>query len=98
MTPGDRSRRIVETIAAHYGVTAAGIRGSRRGAPLIEARQAAHSALWIETTMSLPQIGRMLNRDHTTILHSIRRTGAWPERRWPSSLREVKSAVYKDAL
>lgn len=96
MIPSERTRRIIRSVAEHYGVPVAVLVGPLRRKTLTAARQAVASAVWIETNLSLPQVGRYLHRDHTTILHSIRMTGAWPARKWPTGLQDLKEAVYKD--
>lgn len=49
------------------------LRGRRRTKYVSRARQLLYWALYEATDASLPQIGRYLNRDHTTVLHGIRR-------------------------
>lgn len=69
-----RWRSIIEEVAQKHGVLMSDMRSVRRGRPLVAAR---HEAMWRmrnETSMSLPEIGRRLGgRDHTTVLHGIRK-------------------------
>lgn len=52
----------------------------QRSRPIVLARNEAAYRMKTETTMSLPAIGKRLGgRDHTTILHSIRRHKAMME-------------------
>lgn len=67
-------RDIVEQVCAKHGVTPAELTGARRAVHISAARQEAVYRMSRETNLSLPQIGkRMGGRDHTTIIHSIRR-------------------------
>lgn len=63
---------LVAAVAESFGATAAEIRDHRRTAHLVEARQVAAWALHQED-LSPGQIGRVLQRDRTTILYSLRR-------------------------
>jgi chromosomal replication initiation ATPase DnaA len=67
-------REIIAEVARRHGYSTAEIKSSRRHRGAIIARQ---EAMWLcrrETLSSLPQIGAALgNRDHTTVLHGIRR-------------------------
>jgi chromosomal replication initiation ATPase DnaA len=65
---------IIAEVAKETGLTVALLVGDRRSRPIAAAR---HYAFWRaarETGASLAAIGRMFGeRDHTTILHGIRR-------------------------
>jgi len=68
----DRWRIIVDQVAAKHNTTVNDIRSARRGHEIVVARHECFYRLRHETTMSLPQIGRMMgNKDHTTVLHGI---------------------------
>lgn len=54
-------------------VTLDQVLGETRPARVVAVRQVTAYLLRKVTAWSLPQIGRDLNRDHTTILHSVRR-------------------------
>lgn len=76
-TPVDR---IVANAADLYGVAVADILSPSRDRRVTNARQAA---CWLLRGhgMSLPAIGRALDRDHTTVLYAVRRIDADPARR-----------------
>lgn len=66
-------RQIVIEVATKHGFTVNEMVSHRRARPLVIAR---HEAMWRcfkETPCSLPQIGRLFDRDHTTVLHAIRK-------------------------
>ena len=61
---------VLQEVAGKHGCTRADLRSPRR--VFIEARQEAFYRLATECSMSLPRIGALMNRDHTTVLHGIR--------------------------
>jgi len=69
--------QIQKAVAEHYGLKQADIISERRARVVARPRQAA---MWIAkqiTTRSLPDIGRRFGgRDHTTVLHAVRRIEA----------------------
>lgn len=73
--PPPRSATIgdcVQAAAAATGVPYSAITGRSRVGSVTRARQ---MAAWLArqcTVASLPAIGRVLRRDHTTVLHSVR--------------------------
>jgi hypothetical protein len=70
----DRWRIIVDQVAAKHNVSATDVRSARRTHAVVVARHECFYRLKHETTMSLPQIGRLMgNKDHTTVLNGIHR-------------------------
>lgn len=90
-----RPRQIIRAIAGYYGVSAADIAGPRRTARIVRARQHAMIALYLECpNLSLPAIGLHLGgKDHTTVLHAVRKFGAWPHRVWPADLADLRDLM-----
>lgn len=71
MTP----RRVIEKIAKEHGVSLGLIIGQRRAKEIVAIRDKAVRAVAERfPEMSLPDIGRAFKRDHTTIIHSLRKT------------------------
>jgi hypothetical protein len=68
----DRAREVVERVAGEYGLTLDDLRSRDRSFRLVHIRRAAMRAAREETEASLPQIGRVLDRDHTTVLSALR--------------------------
>lgn len=67
-----QSDAVKRAVCAYYGISKDDLVSRRRTSPLIRPRQMAQYILRITTTMSVPQIGRLVgNRDHTTVLYSI---------------------------
>lgn len=69
-------RRIVGEVCEKYGVALDDLTGKSRVGHLIPPRQECFYRLFTETTMSNPAIGRRFNRDHTTVLHGVRKYAA----------------------
>ena len=63
--------KIFHAVARKYGVTVEDIRGKRRTREIAQARHVCIYIMRTVTDMSLPSIGRVFNRDHSTILSSI---------------------------
>ena len=77
-TPKAKAANIVKAIAAKHNLTVAEIMGRSRRRHIVRARQEAMTAIYVEFPMwSLPIIGRFFDRDHTTVLFSVKATGAW---------------------
>lgn len=79
---------IIGVVGAHYGISGIDIRSVRRDADTVWAR---HIAIWLArelTSYSMPKIGAIFGgRDHTTVLHAIRRI---------DMMREVDAAVREE--
>jgi chromosomal replication initiation ATPase DnaA len=66
-------QRIARAVAKAHRLTFTEMISHRRHRHLAYARQEAMYLMARHTTLSLPQIGRILgNRDHTTVIHGIR--------------------------
>lgn len=72
VTPHGRIALVIARVAAEYGVTADDIMGDVRSRNISWARHAAFYAVKAATGASLLRLGRIFNRDHSTILHGIR--------------------------
>lgn len=69
------TRAIIERVAQEHDVPSSFILSASRAHRAVAARDAAIRAVADERPgLSLPQIGRIFNRDHSTILHSLRKT------------------------
>lgn len=72
--PAPLLNQIRRVTASHYGISQADILSQRRTAATVLARQVAMYLCKTLTVRSLPEIGRHFgNRDHTTVLHSVRK-------------------------
>jgi chromosomal replication initiator protein len=69
--------RVMDAVAADFGVSRMDLVGFRRASSVNLPRQAAMLLARRLTNHSLPAIGRAIGRrDHTTVLHGIRRMEA----------------------
>ena len=64
---------IVSQVSKFYSIDEAVLRGSLKNKGTAEARQMAIYLIRKLTNLSLPDIGKEFGRDHSTILHSIRK-------------------------
>ena len=63
---------IISQVALYYGVDEAALRGTHRGRNVTDARQMSMYLIRSMTNLSLPDIGKVFDKNHTTVLHSIR--------------------------
>jgi hypothetical protein len=67
-------RTVMKLVALRHGLTIADIIGPVRSRPIVAARHEAIALVWTHCrAISLPAVGRMFNRDHTSILHCLRK-------------------------
>ena len=64
---------IIRCVADYYNIKPTEIVGKRRTGSIVRPRQVAIYLAKSLTTKSFPDIGREFNRDHTTVMHSIKR-------------------------
>jgi Bacterial dnaA protein helix-turn-helix len=85
------AREALQAVSTRTLVPIADILGRNRRPPIAAAR---HEAVWrvrLATGWSLPRLGRFFKRDHTTVLHSLRKM----EKR---SARDPELLAYMNAL
>ena len=63
--------KIINIVSAKYGVSASDILGQKRNKDIMLARHVCIYIIRSQTDMSYPSIGRLFNRDHSTIMSSI---------------------------
>ena len=84
-------RRITMACAEEFGVPYDQILSKQRQANIVRARHAAMYLAQMATRFSLSQLGAIFDRDHTTVLHAVRR--AHDEIRRSSEYRDQINAV-----
>jgi chromosomal replication initiator protein len=62
---------IIDTVSKYYGVTIAELKGKCRKRRIVKPRQVIMFLLRTKARMVLSDIGEVMNRDHTTVIHSI---------------------------
>ena len=67
---------IVRTVASYYGVECKDVVSKSKSRMLTRSRHVAIYFIRTLTQHSLPEIGRSFNRDHTVILHAVRKIEA----------------------
>jgi hypothetical protein len=67
---------VVEQVSAERGVPVSDIMSNRRRGLLSEARHEVMWRLFKNTTLSCVEIGRQLNKDHSSVLYAIRKREA----------------------
>jgi hypothetical protein len=72
----DRLLLILRAVAREYGAEPGDMLSPSRQGRLVQARQAAWLLLRKRTRLSLPQIGARFGRDHSTVLHGVRKMEA----------------------
>lgn len=75
MTPRERHTCFVCQASIGMGVSPRIVMGNSRARPIARARQAIMHSLHLNG-LSASEIGRILDRDHTTVIHGIRRATA----------------------
>ena len=75
LTP-DRIARATLAASRAFEVPPRAIISRRRLPTIARARQALYAALYRACETSYPQLGRLLNRDHTTVLYGVREAEA----------------------
>lgn len=74
--PKISAQTILQAVASAHGVSVGDLKGPRRWSAFVNARHHAVSLLLrLRPDLSLPLIGKLLNRDHTTIINARNR---WP--------------------
>ncbi len=71
--------RITSRVAMEYKVRPAEMRGPDRHKQFVEARWVAWAEM-VDRGYSYPQIGRFFGRDHSTVMHGVRRAREMKER------------------
>jgi hypothetical protein len=71
-------KEIIAVIARRHNVEIADIIGRSRLQHHVDARQEAIAAIYVQKPeLSLPRIGRLFDRDHTTCLYAVKKLGVW---------------------
>lgn len=78
MTPREKNLAEIDAIAELHGYTLEDILGRSKLKPLVEVRRKC--VVWMRGKgYSTTEIGRIMNRDHSTIVHSLQKMAAAAE-------------------
>ena len=92
---------VIATVACYYNVETVDMISSRRTANVVRARQIAMFVAKCLSLKSLPEIGRRFGgRDHTTILHAVRKIAAIVETNdvFAAEIEEIKRLILAPAV
>jgi chromosomal replication initiation ATPase DnaA len=90
------SREIIRAVSTVYNISRDDLFSPRRTAEIVWPRQVAMWAMKKTTKMSLPQIGRRFaGRDHTTVLHAVKKIQTLVEAGKIDPLPSLISAVLR---
>ncbi len=86
---------ILTAVARYFGVKADDLKGKARHKQIVGPRQVAMYLLREDGQLSTPEVGRLLNRDHTTVLHGLKQVANDIARDGPSraAVRGVRQVV-----
>ena len=65
------SNDIIDTVSKYYGISIKDLKGKCRKRKIVKPRQVIMFLLRTKARMMLSDIGEVMNRDHTTVIHSI---------------------------
>lgn len=83
---------VMRVVARRYSCSVLDLKSTRRYAPIVRPRQIAMYVAYKVTMHSTPRIGRAFHRDHTTVLHAIRKVRRMVESD-PAIAAEVEEIV-----
>jgi chromosomal replication initiator protein len=68
---GSTPTAVLTAVSRFYGVSIEELKGKSRRKQIVLPRQVAMYVLREDSHLSTPEVGRLLNRDHTTVLHGL---------------------------
>jgi chromosomal replication initiator protein len=91
---------ILTAVARYFGIKADDLKGKARHKQIVGPRQVAMYLLREDGHLSTPEVGRLLNRDHTTVLHGLKQIANDIARDGPSraAVRGVREVVAGGSL
>lgn len=87
--PSDKNRQIVAAVARKHGLTLSDIFSDSRKGPINVARQEAMYEVRKNSDLSLKGLGRLFDRNHTTILNGLRKHAERLQARLPDLLMDL---------
>lgn len=98
LTPRAYNLRIVSEIEMKHGLPAGSIMSRQSSRLIAKARSQAIAAIRNEHPhWTLMRLGRFFKRDHSTIIHYLKREGVWKEAdygpKWSKKMAALKAAL-----
>jgi chromosomal replication initiator protein len=92
---GCTSAAVLTAVSRYFDVRIDDLKGKSRYKQIVVPRQIAMYLLREDAQLSTPEVGRLLNRDHTTVLHGVKQVANDIARDGPSrsSVRGVREAI-----
>ena len=86
---------ILLAVARYYGISADDLKGRSRQKQIVVPRQIAMYLLREDAHLSTPDVGRLLDRDHTTVLHAFKQVVGDIARDGPSraAVRGIREVI-----
>ncbi|MCA1644350.1 MAG: chromosomal replication initiator protein DnaA [Chloroflexi bacterium] len=105
VSPGPSGRgatpvAILTAVARYFGVKTDDLKGKARHKQIVVPRHIAMYLLREDAQLSTPEVGRLLNRDHTTVLHGMKQVAGDIARDGPSraAIRGVREVFAGGAI
>lgn len=92
--PEEIAEKIINSVSIMNNITVSELKSKSRKGNVVRARNIAIYAIREKTSLSLESIGRIFDRDHTTVINSIDRIRQEKER--DSSIERDLQEIYKD--
>lgn len=93
MTPRQRTLEIIREIGERYDIGLSALLSNERHRPVAWARFHCYAELY-SRGMTASEIGRVFNRDHSTILHGIKRAAEFQYNMFPRWACPRRAATY----
>jgi len=100
VAPGPAGRRatpnaLLTAVARYFDVDVESLKGRSRHKQVVVPRQVAMYLLREDAHLSTPEVGRLLNRDHTTVLHALKQVNSDIARDGPcrTSVRGIREML-----
>lgn len=68
----ERARRVIKECCTEFGLEERDVFSKRRRQKLVECRQEIYLRIREVLGFSYPEIGRLLDKDHSTVFHGVR--------------------------
>ena len=95
------SRFLIKLACIRHGVSQRNMMGKSRNVQIAAARHDAIGLVYQHTKNSMPAVGRLFKRDHTTVLHSLRKLGRDAKLidkiHWPDEILKPVGPMRRDA-
>ena len=85
-----RLKTILRVVCLHFGFTHNELMSPRRDAKLVKVRQIAMFLSYELTSKGYPTIGYFFERDHTSVMHGVKKIARQMQMKDPSVVQDVE--------